>query len=667
MMNPKQSEDKVYQQALQEHAIELGINLEEDPEFKWIVEKSLVAPLPEGWVQLKEIEGDYAGSLYYYHEESGQTQWEHPSDQFYRMQYEQQKEAKLSTPQRGSAWDVVSRDSTWEVVPQTTRESINCGECETLNQELTELKKTLKLMTEESFQKEKLNSQLKNECTAVQAKLKLCEDKEVEITELHSKAKKDLEAAKIEFNKKQTPKPSSTPTKETSILIQNLNDQVKKYKDRASLSKVEKKKSDEMMKDMHKELNFALETGETLHRDLSVAQNELEELKITSQAKIKEFKDLAELFEGRLTECLRELKEARKAEANAFQAKKEWKEKYLQERNLRQSLGKKLMELQGNIFVICRVRPLLRDEATSCIEVIDSEQLFVDNVSHNFNAVFGPESTQDEVFAEVQPSALSVLEGYNVCIFAYGQTGSGKTFTMEGTASQRGVNHRAISGLFEYAASSIETNYAFSVSMLEVYNESIRDLLCVPEDSVGLDIRSGSVEGLKEYSVSSMEDVETLICQGFQTRTVGSNNVNEHSSRSHLVLCLKVAATRKGSQVTTYGKLNLVDLAGSERLKNTNAVGVRLKEAQNINKSLSALGDVVGALGKSPRKDAHIPYRNSKLTFLLQDSLSANSRVLMFVNVGPSLSSASESQCSLKFAGRCRAVKLGAAKKTAKA
>jgi len=94
-MNPKQSEDKVYQQALQEHAIELGINLEEDPEFKWIVEKSLVAPLPEGWVQLKEIEGDYAGSLYYYHEESGQTQWEHPSDQFYRMQYEQQKVQKF--------------------------------------------------------------------------------------------------------------------------------------------------------------------------------------------------------------------------------------------------------------------------------------------------------------------------------------------------------------------------------------------------------------------------------------------------------------------------------------------------------------------------------------------------------------------------------------------
>ena len=137
--------------------------------------------------------------------------------------------------------------------------------------------------------------------------------------------------------------------------------------------------------------------------------------------------------------------------------------------------------------------------------------------------------------------------------------------------------------------------------------------------------------------------------------------MNEHSSRSHLVLSVNVTGTARKGNVKIYGKLNLIDLAGSERLAKTGAEGVRLKEAQNINKSLSALGDVLAALG---RNQAHIPYRNSKLTFLLQDSLSSNSRVLMFVNVTSCLLSAGESQCSLNFAGRCRAVQLGAAKKT---
>ena len=133
-------------------------------------------------------------------------------------------------------------------------------------------------------------------------------------------------------------------------------------------------------------------------------------------------------------------------------------------------------------------------------------------------------------------------------------------------------------------------------------------------------------------------------------------------------MTIKVAATKKSGRsagMTAHGKLNLIDLAGSERLKSTNAEGVRLKEAQNINRSLSALGDVVAALGRSNGGGkGHIPYRNSKLTFLLQDSLSANSRVLMFVNVTPASCSAGESQCSLNFAGRCRAVTLGTAKKT---
>jgi kinesin family protein C2/C3 len=276
------------------------------------------------------------------------------------------------------------------------------------------------------------------------------------------------------------------------------------------------------------------------------------------------------------------------------------------------------------------------------------------------------------VFAEVQPTVMSALDGCNVCIFAYGQTGSGKTFTMEGLPASRGVNYLALAELFTYAATSADTSYTFTVSMLEVYNETISDLLGggkASEES-DLDIRVGKgsrgpacvyVEGLVECEVSSLAEVEHLMTQGARNRHVGGTAMNEHSSRSHLVLTVSVVGTARSGGATTHGKLNLIDLAGSERLAKTGAEGIRLKEAQNINKSLSALGDVVAALGRS---QAHVPYRNSKLTFLLQDSLSASARVLMFVNVTPCLASAGESQCSLNFAGRCRAVQLGAAKKT---
>ena len=161
--------------------------------------------------------------------------------------------------------------------------------------------------------------------------------------------------------------------------------------------------------------------------------------------------------------------------------------------------------------------------------------------------------------------------------------------------------------------------------------------------------------------MTSLEECVHLMSAGAKSRQVASNNVNEHSSRSHLVLCVKVLAVNKGTGITAQGRLNLIDLAGSERLKSTQAEGLRLKEAQNINKSLSALGDVVASLGK---RSSHVPYRNSKLTFLLQDSLSANAKVLMFVNITPALSCGGESTCSLNFAGRCRAVQLGQARRT---
>lgn len=239
---------------------------------------------------------------------------------------------------------------------------------------------------------------------------------------------------------------------------------------------------------------------------------------------------------------------------------------------------------------------------------------------------------------------------------------------MEGPKHDRGVNFRAMTELFrvrDERSVNGHVTYELKVSMLEVYNECIVDLLGDTNDakSRSLDVRVGKrgcyVENLIEVEVFSDEDVAEIMQLGNSHRSVGSHDANEHSSRSHLVFEINIEATNTENGKITKSKLNLIDLAGSERISKTSASGQRLKEAQNINKSLSALGDVIAALGSNSK---HVPYRNSKLTFLLQDSLSGHSKVLMFVNVSPVQWNAPETLCSLNFASRCRSISLGQAK-----
>jgi kinesin family protein C2/C3 len=201
----------------------------------------------------------------------------------------------------------------------------------------------------------------------------------------------------------------------------------------------------------------------------------------------------------------------------------------------------------------------------------------------------------------------------------------------------------------------------------------VHDLLVDPKTAkkkVALDVRQGPdgnvVPGLVTVVVTSTDQVLELMGRGAENRAVGSHDMNEHSSRSHSILTLSCVGTpTAGAKSKDLGvvrsKLHLIDLAGSERISKTDATGDRLKEAQAINKSLSALGDVIAALGG--KKGSHVPYRNSRLTFLLQDSLSGNSKVLMFCNVSPASYNVSETVCTLTFAARCRNVELGAAKK----
>ncbi|XP_030439604.1 kinesin-like protein KIN-14Q isoform X4 [Syzygium oleosum] len=347
----------------------------------------------------------------------------------------------------------------------------------------------------------------------------------------------------------------------------------------------------------------------------------------------------------------------------------------------RKELYNKVLELKGNIRVFCRCRPLNVEEIDAGASVavdfessnegeltIKSNGAFRRNFK--FDAVFGPQADQADVFEDTAPFATSVLDGYNVCIFAYGQTGTGKTYTMEGTETARGVNYRTLEELFHIIRERQQLfQYDISVSVLEVYNEQIRDLL-VPGNQPGvpakrLEIRQvcdgmHHVPGLVEAHVSNMHEVWQVLQTGSNARAVGSTNANEHSSRSHCIHCVMVKGENLLTGECTRSKLWLVDLAGSERIAKTEVQGERLKEAQNINRSLSALGDVISALAtKSP----HVPFRNSKLTHLLQDSLGGDSKALMFVQISPNENDLSETICSLNFASRVKGVELGPAKK----
>uniref|UniRef100_A0A4X1UUW6 Kinesin-like protein KIFC3 n=1 Tax=Sus scrofa TaxID=9823 RepID=A0A4X1UUW6_PIG len=347
--------------------------------------------------------------------------------------------------------------------------------------------------------------------------------------------------------------------------------------------------------------------------------------------------------------------------------------KYRRELQLRKKCHNELVRLKGNIRVIARVRPVTKEdgegpEATNAVTFDPDDDSIIHllhkgkPVSFELDKVFSPRASQQDVFQEVQALITSCIDGFNVCIFAYGQTGAGKTYTMEGTPENPGINQRALQLLFaEVQEKASDWEYTITVSAAEIYNEVLRDLLG-QEPQEKLEIRlcpNGSgqlyVPGLTEFQVQSVEDINKVFEFGHTNRTTEFTNLNEHSSRSHALLIVTVRGVDCSTGLRTTGKLN-VDLAGSERVGKSGAEGSRLREAQHINKSLSALGDVIAALRS---RQGHVPFRNSKLTYLLQDSLSGDSKTLMVVQVSPVEKNTSETLYSLKFAERVRSVELG--------
>ncbi|XP_007021090.2 PREDICTED: kinesin-3 [Theobroma cacao] len=355
---------------------------------------------------------------------------------------------------------------------------------------------------------------------------------------------------------------------------------------------------------------------------------------------------------------------------------------------LRKKLHNTILELKGNIRVFCRVRPQLPDDCSSNQGKVVSYPTSMEYLgrgidmtqngqkhSFTFDKVFMPDASQEEVFVEISQLVQSALDGYKVCIFAYGQTGSGKTYTMMGRPGQpeeKGLIPRSLEQIFQtrQALQPQGWRYEMQVSMLEIYNETIRDLLSTNRDvsriengvagkqyTIKHDANGNTqVSDLTIVDVQSSREVSYLLDRAAQSRSVGKTQMNEQSSRSHFVFTMRITGVNESTEQQVQGVLNLIDLAGSERLSKSGSTGDRLKETQAINKSLSSLADVIFALAK---KEDHVPFRNSKLTYLLQPCLGGDSKTLMFVNISPEPSSVGESLCSLRFAARVNACEIG--------
>lgn len=337
-----------------------------------------------------------------------------------------------------------------------------------------------------------------------------------------------------------------------------------------------------------------------------------------------------------------------------------------------------------NIRVLCRFRPLNQNELkiqqtkqsssldefnSLCVRFLDLSQVEIKSSAENnskykfnFDRIFSPDSHQKEIYeAAAKPIVSSVLEGFNGTIFAYGQTGSGKTFTMSGIYDNidlEGIVPRMVNQVFSHIiSSSEEIEYTVKISAIEIYMEKVKDL--IDTSKVNLNIREDKyqrvfVENLSEHYVASPTEVLDLIKLGNNNRSVAKTNMNDQSSRSHSIVIVTISQTDTKSGTAKSGKLFLVDLAGSEKISKTGATGVTLDEAKTINKSLTTLGMVINCLSENKN---HIPYRESKLTRILSESLGGNAKTCLIITCSPSPYNESESLSTLRFGMRAKKVK----------
>ena len=353
------------------------------------------------------------------------------------------------------------------------------------------------------------------------------------------------------------------------------------------------------------------------------------------------------------------------------------------------SSGRGHVETDQRILVAVRVRPSTQKEReaspTDAVTVLDRRYIVVaDRVNDKNDALRGHRSRERKFVFDlaldgrdkqetlytltVQNLIPGVLDGYNATVFAYGATGAGKTYTMIGTPTQPGVMVQTLAELFDRIEDGDDPHnegmeFTVVFSYLEVYNEVIRDLL-TPGDVLAVredPLQGICVPGITEYEAISAEEIMDLLRRGNRNRTQEATGANAYSSRSHAVLQVRIEQRDRSPGVedtVRIGKLSLVDLAGSERASKTNNRGQRMLEGAKINRSLLALANCINALGDKSNKNQHIPYRDSKLTRLLKDSLGGNCRTTMIANVGPSIISLEETINTLKYASRAKNIQM---------
>nr|XP_049693938.1 kinesin-like protein KIF12 [Helicoverpa armigera] len=345
---------------------------------------------------------------------------------------------------------------------------------------------------------------------------------------------------------------------------------------------------------------------------------------------------------------------------------------------------------EDNINVVVRVRPI-SDKERSCgerslLEFPGKGQVVVNNTTpsqkakvFSYNVVFEPEATQEDVleFSGVKRLLEMAVEGFSCTAFCYGQTGSGKTHTLTGPpglvesgaspfAPEHGLVVRSFVYLFRLINERPESHFILKASFLEIYNEKVIDLLNPGSARKPLQVRwskesrSFYVENLFTVDCEQLDDLFAVLEEGMRNRAVGAHAMNAHSSRSHTLLCVRVRrdvrADAGGVVCSTHGKINFVDLAGSEMTKRTHSTGKTLEEANNINRSLMVLGYCIAQLSDG-KKRGHIPYRDSKLTKLLADSLAGNGVTLMIACIAPTRSNLSETINTLRYAARAKKIK----------
>ncbi|MED6123271.1 Kinesin-like protein KIN-14E [Stylosanthes scabra] len=512
--------------------------------------------------------------------------------------------------------------------------------------------------------------------------------------------KRNMETRMTKLNKLVTEKENTTqrePIGANKQGLQKLEDELKLCKDELRiaeetikslttdklileqrLSRLEKKNSEEnssIQLKLEQELKTLKGQVYDLERKVEVFRQELVAAESTLSVKDSELTALKNNL--RELEELREMKEDidRKNKQTAAILKMQASQLadmellYKEEQVLRKRYFNTIEDMKGKIRVYCRPRPLSDKEIaekdgnslTTIDEFTVEHQWKTDKPKqHIYDRVFDGNATQEDVFEDTRYLVQSAVDGYNVCIFAYGQTGSGKTFTIYGSESNPGLTPRATAELFRILRrDSNKFSFSLKAYMVELYQDTLVDLL-LPKNAkrLRLDIKKDSkgmvtVENVTTMSISTMDELNSIIQKGSERRHTSETQMNEESSRSHLILSIVIESTNLQSQSAARGKLSFVDLAGSERVKKSGSEGSQLKEAQSINKSLSALGDVISALSSGGQ---HIPYRNHKLTMLMSDSLGGNAKTLMFVNVSPAQSNLDETHNSLMYASRVRSI-----------